>query len=264
MTTELHRAKYFLKHLLLAKRGGHGVHSPFAYRLCEEVLYNKNPFYNFAALNKIRTALLRDDTALVIEDHGAGSKSLKGNIRKVRDIVATATSTKKQSELLYRLANFLNCQNIVELGTSVGINSMYLAMSHKNCKVFTIEGSRALNEFAKELGRKWQLTNITNINGLFDEVLPTLLNTLSSLDLYYIDGNHTFDATLKYFNLGLEKKHDDSVFVLDDIYWSRGMTMAWKEIKSHPSVTFTIDAFYFGMVFFRNDFREPVHLRLLV
>jgi predicted O-methyltransferase YrrM len=200
----------------------------------------------------------------VVEDHGAGSKSLKGKTRKVKDIVATGTSSKKQSELLYRLAHFLNCQNIVELGTSVGLNSLYLAIGHKNCNVFTIEGSRSLNEFAKELGRKWQLTNITNINGLFDEVLPALLNKMGSLDIYYIDGNHTFGSTLKYFELGLEKKHDASVFVLDDIYWSVEMTKAWNEIKSHPSVTLTIDAYYFGMVFFRNEFREPIHLRLLV
>jgi len=43
--------------------------------------------------------------------------------------------------------------------------------------------------------------------------------------------------------------------VFDDIHWSAEMEKAWLEIKSHPSVQYTIDIFFLGFVFFRPDFK---------
>ena len=46
------------------------------------------------------------------------------------------------------------------------------------------------------------------------------------------------------------------IFVFDN-----GDLLAWEEIKKHPSVTLSIDAFYFGLVFFREEVKEKVDLR---
>ena len=51
----------------------------------------------------------------------------------------------------------------------------------------------------------------------------------------------------------LQKAHNDSLFVFDDVHWSAEMEMAWAYIKAHPSVTVTIDLFAVGLVFFRKQ-----------
>lgn len=260
----MHQLKHYITHFFKAKRKGHDVHSPFVYRLCEDVFYNKARFYDFENLGKMRLFLLNETKELEVEDFGAGSKTFKGNTRKVSDIAGKGISTQKQSELFYRLVNYLKPETIIELGTSVGLNALYLAKANTLAQVYTIEGSKNLSEYAKQLSQRAAVTNVNYIIAKFDEYVPKLLNDLNSIDFVYIDGNHTYEATMRYFNLLLEKKNETSVFIFDDIYWSEGMTKAWKEIKQNKDVTLSIDAFYFGMVFFRPEMKERVELRLMV
>lgn len=261
MAINFHQVKNYIKHYFVAKRSGHGVHSPFAYQLCEEVFYNNNHFYDFDELKKIRTSLLNDATELLIEDLGAGSKTFNSNKRKINAIAKKGISNAKQSEILYKLINFLNCNTSFELGTSIGLNTLYMAKANKNGKTVSIEGSKSLAEFASSLAKKNNIHNIEFINSHFDRALPVLFTKINSLDLLYVDGNHTYEATLNYFKLALEKKQNSSVFIFDDIYWSPQMTKAWKEIQKHPSVTLSIDTFYFGLVFFKEEVKEKIDLK---
>lgn len=89
--------------------------------------------------------------------------------------------------------------------------------------------------------------------GNFDELLPQILSGLPELDFLFIDGNHTREATLRYFHMALAKRHPGTVLIFDDIYWSEGMKDAWKTIKRHPEVRVTVDLFYIGLVFFKQD-----------
>ena len=263
MTINVHQIKHYIKHCLTAKSGGHGVHSPFAFQLCEEVFYNKNSFYDLEELQKIRKQLLNDITEVTVEDFGAGSKTFTSNKRKIKDLATNGISTQKQSETLYKLINFLNCNTIIELGTSIGLNTLYLAKANKNAKVITIEGSKSLIEFASASAKKNNISNIQFIEAKFDDVLPSLLQN-NSAPLIYIDGNHTYEATLRYFNLVLAKKDNSTVIIFDDIYWSEGMTKAWNEIKDNTMVTMSIDLFYFGMIFFKDEVKEKVELKMIL
>ncbi len=262
MSINRHQIVSFFKHYFTAKRKGHGVHSPFAYQLCEEVFYNNIIFYDFNDLESARKSLLNNTTVIQIEDFGAGSKAFKTNYRSINNIAKQGISTKFQSELFYKLINFLNCKVIVELGTSIGLNTLYMAKATKNGFVTTFEGSKELSLFAKKLAQQNNCANINFINAKFDEALPIFFKQNTIVDFLYIDGNHTYQATLNYFNLALQSKTNTSVFVFDDIYWSKGMTKAWEEIKKHNEVTFSIDTFYFGLVFFKPEFKEKVHLKL--
>ena len=58
---------------------------------------------------------------------------------------------------------------------------------------------------------------------------------------------------MHYFEALLPKATNDTVFIFDDIYWSKGMTEAWETIKQHPKVTVTVDTFFWGFVFFRKE-----------
>jgi predicted O-methyltransferase YrrM len=264
LTINFHQINSFIRHYFTSKRKGHSVHSPFAYKLCEEVFYNTNSFYDFKLLNSLRKALQTDATTFEIEDYGAGSKTFKTNTRSICSISKQGISTQLQSELFYKLINFLNCKIIVELGTSVGLNTMYLSMANKNGIVNTFEGSKELSQFAKKLAKQNKCENINFIHAKFDEALPVFFKENSVIDFFYVDGNHTYEATLNYFNLALKHKNETSVFVFDDIYWSKGMTRAWEEIKKNKEVTLCIDTFYFGLVFFKTELKEKVNLKFYI
>ena len=261
MTVNFHQAFHFLRHFFTAARKGHGVHSPFAYQLCEEVFYNTAPFYVFNYLDAIRRQLLQSGLELRIEDYGAGSKKLKSDARKVGEIAAAGISTKKQSETLFRLINFMGCKKCVELGTSLGLNSLYMASVNSSIRIITIEGSPSLGLFAQQLARQNAKNNIEFITARFDDALEEALDRPQPTDLVYFDGHHTYEATLRYFKTALKYRHANTVFVFDDIYWSKGMTRAWKEISAHPEVRMSIDTFFTGYVFFREEIREKVALK---
>src|SRR5688572_487440 len=89
-------SRYF-KHFFKSSAEGHGVHSPFAYRLCEEIFYNPKVFYEFENLESIRSALLKNKTILEIQDLGAGSKLLPATSRKVKSIAKNGISSAQQS-----------------------------------------------------------------------------------------------------------------------------------------------------------------------
>ncbi len=262
MNNKIHQGANFVSHFFKARRKGHGVHSPFVYRLCEDVFYSKEEFYDFKELSGIREKILGDTTSINFVDHGAGSVSLRSSKRKICDIARKGISSKEQNELLYRLVNHFQSKNCIELGTSVGLNAIYLAKANPKCEVFSIEGSEDLFNYAVKLKNGNAIKNLEMVCGTFRDKLPELLNRLKTLDFLYVDGNHTYGETIYHFEKALPKKHPESVFVFDDIYWSKGMTKAWKEICRRKEVRLSLDLFHFGIIFFREEFKEKQHIRL--
>jgi predicted O-methyltransferase YrrM len=98
----------------------------------------------------------------------------------------------------------------------------------------------------------FKLNNINVVIGNFSNTLPEKLEN-KTYDLIFFDGNHQKEATIDYFEQCLLHIHNDSVFIFDDINWSKGMQEAWQHIKEHPLVTISIDTFYWGIVFFRKE-----------
>jgi predicted O-methyltransferase YrrM len=264
MGINLYQLKEYVRHFWVAKRNGHGVHSPFVYALCENVFYSQERFYDFDNLHKVRLKLLNDATLLEAENFGAGSRTFSSSRRKVSDIAARGISTPQQSELLYRLGNYIGVTTSIELGTSIGLNALYLGSQNPMGKVFSIEGSSAFSDYAKTLARKERITNIQFLNGDFNDLLSDTIKRANGTTLVYIDGDHTYEATINYFEMLLPLAKDQNVFVFDDIYWSDEMTKAWKEISAHPAVRLSIDTFYSGYLFFQKDMREKVSYRMLV
>lgn len=252
----------YLKYYTTAKTA-HGVHSPFVYKFITELLESYNDdYYQFKELDEVRKKLLKNNSVIEITDFGAGSKIFKDNKRKISDIAKHGISKKKYSELYFKLVNFTNSQFILELGTSIGLNTLYLAKANSKSTVYTIEGCSELAKFAGNLFEEQNAKNIFLINETFEKALPTSLKEIPQLDLLYVDGNHNYSSTINYFNLGLEKKHNHSVFIFDDINWNEEMQKAWQEIKAHPEVTISLDVFYVGIIFFRKEQQQKEHFVL--
>jgi len=242
----------------------HSVHSPFIFKLLMEGIYVKRNEPVFDKIELVRKQLLSDDREIEVLDLGAGS-SFDGrlNKRSIADITRKFAKSPHHCRFLYRMTEQLQPKIMIELGTSLGISAMYQSAGNSNGKLYTLEGCPQTSSAARENFSKNNYNNINCITGNFDDTLPELLGELKSFDYAYIDGNHTREATLNYFQLLKKHMHQESVIIFDDIYWSEGMKLAWQQIKSDPDVTISIDFYQFGVVFFNKKYtRQAFKLRL--
>lgn len=240
------------------------MHSPFVFDFVLNVLNNKSGYRVPKEIEILRKQLLSDDRLIEVNDLGAGSRSQPGRERSVKNIARSATKPERLAAILYRTVRHYQPLLIIELGTSLGITTSCFSKANENALIHTIEGSAEIAAIANENFKNLQCSNIHLHTGNFDEQLPIILSNVSDGStsdgdkhsfLGFIDGNHQYEPTMRYFNWFLEKINENSILIFDDIHWSREMEHSWEKIKAHPEVMYTIDIFYLGFVFFRKDFR---------
>lgn len=253
----LFQIKSYLKFLWNSKNE-HGVHSPFVFSLLTKCFYDKKPKPEYAILKKYRKSLLENKNFIEVTDFGAGSKVFKSNKRQISKIASTAGISPKRAELLFRVTNYFKPNNILEIGTSLGLATSALALGNTNAKVITIEGCPNTANVAQNELDRFDCKNVENIVSEFESFLISENLNSKIYDLIYLDGNHSKKATLTYFEVLLQTINNDSVWIFDDIHWSQEMEEAWEIIKNHPKVKVTIDTFQWGFVFFRYE-QEKEH-----
>jgi len=236
---------------LFTSTNQHGVHSPFVYDLVTNCFYNNTNHKAYTRLKAYRKALLSNNEKINITDFGAGSKRFHTNERPISTIAKTSGTTLKRAKLLFKLAHYLKPKQVLELGTSLGIATQAMALGHEEGTVTSIEGCSNSSNFARQQLDTFQVKNAVLKTGRFEDHLPTLIK--HDWDFIFFDGNHQKEATLQYFEQLMASVHNDSVFVFDDIYWSKSMTEAWEFIKQHRQVTVSIDTFFWGLAFFRTE-----------
>jgi len=240
------------------------IHSPFIFELATAVLYDRTKYPVYQETEEIRKNMLQDNKTIAVEDFGAGSRNRTGTHRKVSSIARNSLKPAKYAQLLYRLARYYQPVNILEIGTSLGITTSYLAKSHENARVTTMEGAPTIAAIARGNFDRQQLGNVRIIEGKFENGLTQTLHTMQQVDLAYIDGNHKKLPTLTYFEQILPFTHNNSIIIFDDIYWSNEMKEAWAEIVNNQSVTITIDLFQMGIALFRKESKAKEHFRILL
>ncbi|MFN0255388.1 O-methyltransferase [Pedobacter ureilyticus] len=250
----------YLKHQFTAKTR-HGTHSPFVYKLADEVIYDFSVKNEYKEIEAQRKKLLNDQRLITVTDLGAGSHLNKNRTKKVSQIAKNALKSPRLAQLIYRLAANHQPNNMIELGTCLGITSAYLSKAQPKADVLTIEGCPQTAEVAHQNFKDLYLNNIELQVGNFNDLLPKAIAERDQLDFVYIDGNHTKEATLNYFHWCLPKVTENTLLIFDDIYWSEGMKQAWEEIKNHPQVTITVDLFWIGLVYFRKG-QAKEHFKL--
>ena len=253
----------YLQYYFTASNGkGHGMHSPFIFHFITAVLNDKQHYIEYNKVEDLRKQLLKDKTVLLIEDFGAGSAVNKTNRRTVATIAKNSAKPKKFGQLLFRIVKEYQPKKILELGTSLGITTSYLSLAKQDAIIITMEGAGEVAEVARKNLQPLSLQNIKIEQGNFDTTLPVVVRELSSIDFAFIDGNHRQEPTERYFTELLPQTHNDSILIFDDIHWSGEMEQAWETIKGHPSVRCSIDLFFIGIVFFREEFREKHHFSI--
>lgn len=238
----------FLKHCFLARNTkGYGVHSPFLFDFTQSVLRENQPFYCFARIERLRRRMCLDSRMVPVEKNDGSVEN-----RNVGRIARKDVLPKRYAQLLFRTASYLKARQILEIGTSLGITTCYLASVSSDSGCVTMEQNTSLLAIASANFQSLDLENIRAVGGNIDEHLPLILSQLSSLDMVFINASQEPEKLMERFELCVQRKHNDSVFVIAGIYRSDAMQHVWRKIRAHADVTATIDLFEIGFVFFNK------------
>lgn len=227
----------------------YNIHSPFVFEFYTEVV-KKAKNHDDEFMQHMRRTLSKDHRDIQITDLGQGSKKNKKDVRRISEIARVQSIDRKYGRLLGSIMAYYKIETCLELGTSIGIGTAYMAEFAKH--VITIEGCENIHEEAKKFWSP-RFNNIDFIQGSFEQMLPKVLSNIEKLDLVYIDGNHGYEPTINYFNQIIDKAHNNTFIVFDDINWSEGMRKAWDEICASEKINVSMEFFRMGIVLKRNE-----------
>lgn len=231
----------------------HSIHSPFVFDLYVNAIKNAIKIPDDPAIENLRKKYQKDKKFFQTNDLGAGSLVQKNNRKRISDIARHGITKLKYSKLLVSLINYFQCEHILELGTSLGLNTLYLAKGKYVKRLKTFEGDQQLVHMALKNFRSSPGNKIDLIKGNISDTLYQYLGQNDDIDFVYMDANHTYDATLTYTQLIAPKLSTLAVLVIDDIYWSAEMAKAWKKICESFATKLCLDIFQFGIVIFKKN-----------
>lgn len=235
--------------------------------LAREVLLDDRHFHAFDLIRSIRQYWSRRPGTVRLQSLGAPSKTTSRSKRSVSSLVNTNAIDDDCGRLLFRLALWLQADRILEFGTNAGISTLYLHAANTRALVQTVEGNPEVAALARETfakaGTSKQLQPyVSRFDQWLDAHWPSLPPE-QPLDLLFLDGDHRYAPTLTYVRRLLPATTSRSVFVIADIHWSAGMEKAWKELKSWPEVSASVDLYHFGLLFFDPEMTK-VHANIIL
>lgn len=232
----------------------HSIHSPFFYDLYTKLVARKHKDGLFA-LEDLRRDLEANRTVLEVEDFGSGAGKKPGK-RTIREIARTSLTPERWALFFHDLVHYVKAMRIVELGTSLGLTTLYLAQK-KDATIYTFEGSHAIANVALTNFEWANRKNIKVIEGNLNNTLHRFLEPTDKIDFVLMDANHRYLPTLEYYRLLTRRLKASSVVVIDDIHSSEEMEKAWNEIRTDTLVYGSVDLFRCGLLFFDPALNKP-------
>ena len=258
----MYQLLYYLKHLLRARhRKGRGIHSPFVYDFYTSVIKPRPPADS--PIENLRKRVEASGEMLDVTDLGAGPRKGLSSRRPLRKIMKQTAIRKKYGNLLARLVGFIEPSLIIELGTGLGISTMYMAEAAGNARIISLEGSKEIAGKARGYFQAAGNRQIEVMTGRFSELVPGLLTRIRHPLLVFIDGDHDESRVLDIISRFMPVVKEDSVIVLHDIHLSRGMNNAWRDIVTMPRVVVSIELFGMGILFFRAGMYKQQYIMRL-
>lgn len=193
--------------------GGFGVHSHFAFNLILDTIHTPHSYYIY-----------------------------NQNKRKIEKARLKKQANLNYAELLFRLMNRFNAKNILEIGSGLGINTLYIGAHSKQASVICVEQDQEKSKIAQSLLAN-KLKNI-----LFTKVLPTSENRFDAivwdLDKYPlndIDALGTICNTIK----------TDGFMVVNKINKGKQNKEVWQKTRQLNTATMSFDLGAIGIIFFK-------------
>ena len=238
----LSRIKVYRK---LRHRKGHGVHSPLAYGLITKVIEEKCPYYIFEEIERIRQALIEDSTLITYP-----GRSGKITQHTIGEITLHECHHRRYGALLFRLVTFFKASSVLNVGSSSGVMSFYLASPHSNCRCVALERRQELVAVAEDKAKQLGMENLHFYLGTgLDDIEKVLQGQPGGFDLIFIDTAYDPELTGKIMSLCLQHFREGSVLIMDGINRNKSMQQLWKAIKLKIKGGITLDLYALGIIF---------------
>ena len=242
------RAKHAVKHFFKAVNA-HGLHSPFMFSLYCSCFKPRGsrPYKNaYKAAFKLLSAFYQSIPMQNIQSVGAITKVVQtspGRLLKQTRLNA------KYSVLLGKMVNHLSLIKGLELGTSVGLSTVFLSAYIKDWE--TVEGNPDVYNWFQAYLDEYPSKNVKAFEANFDDFFSSN-NQIGAFDFVFIDGDHTLEATLANVESVKPLLSNNALVVLDDIAWSEEMYRAWEIIKQDSFFGYTAETNRLGFLFKRD------------
>ena len=213
----------------------------------------KNAKNQYGEIEECRKQLVNSEKEVHFEDVGSGSRvGVKSKARKISNIAKNSLSQPKYCLFLAEYVHQLGAKEVLELGTSLGIMSSYMAKRNTIFAIHTVEGAKPIAEIAKQIHITLGLENIQIHSKLIADFLKNDYPKIQP-KIVFVDGHHDGEATKNYFNTLVSHTNLPEVIILDDIFWSEGMFDAWEEIQQHKCIKTIIETQKWGILVLDNN-----------
>ena len=207
-------------------RKGYGVHSPFAFKLITEVIYEKLPYYAYGELKTLR------------------KKAPKGE----------PYCAERVDKLLFKLVNHFQPEYVLEAGTGAGVEFCYLTAGKADAKCVSLyDGPISGNDDLKMNPRK----NGKVIEGELMKALQCELKMMPRIDLLHIA--HTGKYRQVYENC-FPYLTEKTLVVISGIHDDADKQTWWEELIADKQTGITFDLYEVGLIFFNRAINKQHYI----
>lgn len=212
------------------------IHSPFIYFMMKEVFSKRFFSSKWKDIEALQHPLKNSHTII------DSSKELK-----------QCKISKKQGRVITRIVGYFQPKTILEIGSSLGIRTAYLSCEQNDGKLFTIETHHDSAKYAQQNFEQLSLKNIHQIVDDVDVALIKVFEKIEKIDLVYIDCKVTQNNTIQIFEKCIPFSHNDTIFILEGIHYSKEREEIWKTLQKDARITVSIDFNKMGCLFLRKE-----------
>ncbi len=234
----LHAIQYIKFYLSASNSKGHGTHSPLVYHFITEILNDTRNFYAYQDIDIVKKQLLSDNRKL----------NFLGKETSVASFMKEAIPT-KYNKLLFRMVAYYKPNYIIEVGSSLGITTAYLASPEKRNLVQTIETNLELGVIASETLSSLALPNTTQSKGSLKEVV----SKLSERTFGFILINHANWESEELAQHLLDFVEEDAIVIFVEINKNLQTKLFWDNLIYQQNKTISVTLFYFGIIFLKKE-----------
>ncbi|MEI6142038.1 MAG: hypothetical protein WCP85_22385 [Mariniphaga sp.] len=229
-------------------RRGHGIHSPFLFRLITAVIEGKrnSPEYrDFKQLKKEALGLIKGSMTPELSNLFA---HFSLPVSKSRKLFRKLELPLRYSKAVFRLVQYFQPANILYYGPTLGVNLAVVNMANNKSRLYYIEDNIVYQRFISELNNKSNILEINNITA--DQILP------DKAEFSFI--NYPFDPirSRDILQNRIDLHGPDDVVIIRGIHESKEMEAVWMELKLSTEVRVSLDLFEIGIFLFRKGLQK--------
>ncbi len=235
------KISYFFK---ARHRNGHGIHSPFLFRLITEVIENKG---NFSAYPLMKDAGENVRNMLKILD----MKSYQPQNKQT--VIVNSNENKELhrlperiDRLIFRLVNEFRPKDMAFYGSTFGVTLLAMALADRRIKLDAQVENDHYRSFCRRLAEVYEVNSIQ-----FSEA-----GIVKAADFVVIQNPLDPEYCQRVLSAILAASDYDGVVIVSGVHTSAEMESVWAKSKSNPVIKVALDLFEIGILICRTGLNK--------